>query len=68
MPEHVEIEGKRYAVTGHTEKGVPIIKGHATTVHHKDEHGNLMYDKDGNPVQSVHVSVSPIEPITEKEQ
>lgn len=68
MAQHVEIDGKKYAITGHTDEGVPIIKGHATTVHHTDERGNLLYDQDGYPIRSVHVSVSPNEPITEEEQ
>lgn len=66
MAQHIEIDGKKYAVTGHTANGTPIIKGQSTTVHHTDAQGRLMYDKDGHPVQSVHVSVSPIEPITEE--
>lgn len=66
-PEFVEIEGKKYEITGRDPNGVPIIKGHATSVHHTDDDGNLMYDEEGNPVKSVHVSVSPAEPVGEKE-
>lgn len=61
--ETVEIEGKTYEVTGRDTNGVPIIKGHATSIHHRDEDGNLLFDKEGNPVKSVHVSVSPTEPV-----
>jgi hypothetical protein len=57
--EHIEIEGKKYEITGRDHNGTPIIKGHATTVHEVDEQGNPKFDADGNPVRSVHVSVSP---------
>lgn len=62
----VEIDGKQYEVTGHDHMGIPVIKGQATTVQHKDENGNQIFDEDGNPKISVHVSVSPTsEPVTE---
>lgn len=65
--ETVEIDGKMYEVTGYAADGLPIVKGQVTSVHHTDEDGNLMYDEDGNPVRSVHVSVSPTqEPIAEE--
>lgn len=63
--ETVEIEGEQYEVTGHTADGLPIIQGHATSVHHTDDNGELMYDAEGNPVQSVHISAALVqEPIT----
>jgi hypothetical protein len=68
MAEVIEIEGKHYEIKGHDHNGTPIIKGHATTIHHTDENGDLMYDDDGNPVKSVHVSVSPVEEIKAEEQ
>ncbi len=64
--EHIEIEGQKYEITGRDHAGTPIIKGHATTVHETDENGELKYDAEGNPVRSVHVSVSPMQvPIEE---
>ena len=67
MAEYVEIEGKKYEISGHSDAGVPIIKAQATTIHHADDNGNPLFDADGNPVRSVHVSVSPVaEPITEE--
>lgn len=59
--ETVEIDGKEYEISGRDHMGIPIIKGQATTVHHKDENGNQIFDEDGNPKVSVHISVSPTE-------
>lgn len=68
MAETVEIDGKQYEITGRDHNGTPIIKGLATTVHHTDDDGNLLYDEEGNPVRSVHISVSPVaQPIEETE-
>lgn len=57
MTETIDIEGKTYEVTGHAEDGLPIIKAQATSVHHTDEAGNPMYDKEGNPKISVNITV-----------
>jgi hypothetical protein len=57
----VEIEGKKYEITGNDVNGVPVIKGFATTINHTDEQGNQIFDEQGNPKQSVHISVSPVE-------
>lgn len=66
--ETVEIEGQQYEVTGYAADGLPIIQGHATTVEHTDDDGNQIFDEDGNPKVSVHVSVSPpAEPLKEDE-
>lgn len=59
--ETVEIEGKHYPISGRDHNGTPIIKGHATRHHHKDAEGNQIFDADGNPKISVHISVSPVE-------
>lgn len=56
--ETMEIEGKTYNVIGHDPTdGLPILQGVATTTEHKDEHGNQIYDEDGNPKISVNVVV-----------
>lgn len=61
----VEIDGKLYEIKEHDANGVPTIKGHATTIHHKDEDGNQIYDENGHPKISVHISASPVqEPVT----
>ena len=49
-PETIEIEGKEYEVIGHDDKGVPTIKGVATTT----QDG---VDVDGNPKVSVNITV-----------
>lgn len=68
--ETVEIEGQQFEVKEHAADGLPVIKGHPTTVYHKDENGEQIYDENGFPKISVHISVSPVsqEPITPKEQ
>lgn len=66
--ETVEIEGKQYEITGRDHNNTPIIKGHATSVHVLDEAGNPTYDDEGNPVRSVHVSVSPAQAPVEDNQ
>lgn len=58
--EYIEIEGQKYEIQGRDHNGTPVIKGHATSVHQKDEQGNHIYDEDGNPKISVHISVSPV--------
>lgn len=51
--ETVEIDGKKYEVTGTAEDGLPIIRGIATST----QDG---FDKDGNPKISVSVQVPAI--------
>lgn len=64
----VEIEGQQYEVTHYAADGLPVIRGYATSVEHKDEDGNQIFDEDGNPKVSVHISVSPpAEPLKENE-
>lgn len=53
----IEINGQNYQITGTAEDGLPIIKGVATSVHHKDEQGNQVFDKDGHPKISVNIQV-----------
>lgn len=53
----VEIEGKRYEVTGYAEDGLPVIKGFATTTNHLDEDGKQLFDENGYPKVSVNISV-----------
>ena len=66
MADTLEIEGNQIPITGHTDAGVPIVQGYPTTHHHLDEAGNQIFDKDGNPKVSVHISVSPpAEPVKE---
>lgn len=64
----VEIDGKHYEIKSFDANGVPTIKGHATTTHHKDENGNQIYDEQGNPKISVHISASPIQESIEENQ
>lgn len=66
--ETVEIEGRVFEVTGRDHNNTPIIKGHATTVHELDEDGNPKFDEEGNPVKSVHISVSPVQAPVEDNQ
>lgn len=46
----IEIEGKRYEVTGYAEDGLPVIRGVATST----QDG---FDEDGNPNISVQINV-----------
>lgn len=61
-----EHEGQTYEVQGYAADGLPILKGIATSVHHTDDDGNLLYDEEGNPVRSVHVSVAPTQAPVEE--
>lgn len=56
----MEIEGKEYEVIGTAADGLPIIRGIATSTEHKDEHGNQIFDEDGNPKISVNINVPAI--------
>lgn len=56
------INGTEYEVTGIADDGLPIIRGIATTVHHKDKQGKQIFDEDGNPKVSVNITV-PSAPI-----
>lgn len=60
MADTVEIDGKQYEVVGKADDGLPIIRGTATTVEHKDEDGSQIYDEDGNPKVSVSINVTPL--------
>lgn len=51
--ETIEIDSKKYEVTGHADDGLPIIKGVATST-------QCGFDKDGNPKISVNVNVPSI--------
>lgn len=51
--ETIEIEGKKYEVSGYAEDGLPIIKATATST----QDG---FDEDGNPKISVRINVPPI--------
>jgi len=51
--ETIEIDGKKYEVTGHADDGLPIIRGIATST----QDG---FDEDGNPKISVKVNVPAI--------
>lgn len=53
----MEIEGKEYEVIGTHEDGLPILRGVATPVHHKDKEGNQIFDAEGNPKVSVNINV-----------
>lgn len=65
--ETIEIEGQTFEVTGRDANGVPTIRGIATTIHHKDEAGNQLYDAEGNPKISVHVQVPAAHPYVPEE-
>lgn len=64
--ETIEIDGKQVPVTSHTEDGVPVVRGYPTTIHHIGEDGKQIYDEDGNPKISVHISVSPPQESTKE--
>lgn len=51
--ETIDIDGKKYEVTGHAADGLPIIKGIATST----QDG---FDEDGNPKISVNIAVPSI--------
>lgn len=55
--ETIEIDGMQYEVTGHGDDGLPIVRGIATSVPHKDENGKQIFDEDGNPKISVNITV-----------
>lgn len=55
--EYLEVDGKKYEVTGTADDGLPIIQATAITTHHTDEDGNQVYDEDGNPKISVGINV-----------
>ena len=59
----VKIEGKEYEIKSRDHNGTPIIQGYATSIHHTDKDGKPVFDKDGNPKVSVHISASPIQEI-----
>lgn len=66
MADTLEIDGNQVPITGHTDDGVPIVQGFPTTIHHTDDAGNPIFDEEGNPKVSVHISVSPpVEPVKE---
>lgn len=60
MAEHVEINGQHYEVVGTHEDGLPILRGRAHTIEHKDDDGNQIFDEDGHPKVSVVVNVTPV--------
>lgn len=51
--EYLEIDGKKYEITGYADDGLPVIRGIATTT----EDG---VDDDGNPRRSVNIQVPAI--------
>lgn len=57
MADTVKIDDQDYEVIGTADDGLPIIKGIATSTHHKDEQGNQIFDEDGNPKISVDIQV-----------
>lgn len=48
--EYLEVDGKKYEITGYAEDGLPIIKAAVTTT----QDG---FDEDGNPKISVNINV-----------
>lgn len=50
---YLEVNGKKYEVSGHADDGLPIIKATATST----QDG---FDEDGNPKISVNINVPPI--------
>ena len=52
--EYIEVQGRKYEVSGYAEDGLPIIRATATST----QDG---YDEDGNPKISTVITVPPFE-------
>jgi hypothetical protein len=53
----LNIDGKEVEITGYAADGLPIIKGVAVPIEHKDAQGNQIFDEDGNPKISTIINV-----------
>lgn len=56
MTQFLEIDGKRFEITGFAEDGLPILKAQVVAT----EEG---FDEDGNPIRSVNINVPPANPL-----
>lgn len=56
MTQFLEIDGKRFEITGFAEDGLPILKAQIVNT----EEG---FDEDGNPIRSVNINVPPVNPL-----